>query len=169
MDHFALAVPRTMGQFKKESVSQHRVSMRMSAITIIALFLAAMPGLAQPTTTNSANGGKSSKPASPPPSARAAVLTSAQATALAIQLANDKADALFHQRPFQDGRPAQLLTGKWVWTDGCGVALLDYEASVKLAADGSTNSVKVQLLDGLYRPMYFRSRSPMIIPRQSIP
>jgi hypothetical protein len=74
-------------------------------------------------------------------------LTSTQATALALQLANDKADALYHHRPFQDGRPAQFVTGKWVWSDGCGVALLDYQASVMLAADGSTNNVNVQLLD----------------------
>lgn len=74
-------------------------------------------------------------------------LTSAQATAIALQLANDKADSLYHHRPFQDGRPAQFVTGKWVWSDGRGVALEDYQASVMLAADGSTNHVNVQLLD----------------------
>ncbi|HEV2318729.1 MAG TPA: hypothetical protein VGV18_03200 [Verrucomicrobiae bacterium] len=126
-----------------------------------------MPGLAEPTPTNSSNGGKSSNSAPSPVSVRATVITSAQAAALAIQLANDKADVVFHQRPFQDGRPAQLLMGNWVWNDGCGVALLDYEAAVKLAADGSTNSVKVQVLDGAYDPIYFRS--PMINPTQSIP
>ena len=98
--------------------------MRMSAIFIFAVLLA---------------GCKTSQASSS--------LTSTQATKLAIRLANDKADTLYHHRPFQDGRPAQFVTGKWVWTDGCGVALLDYHASVMLAADGSTNSVNVQLLD----------------------
>jgi hypothetical protein len=82
-----------------------------------------------------------------------ASLTSDQATALAMRLANDKSDALFHQRPFKDGRPAQLAAGKWVWTDGCGVALLDYHASVALAADGSTNSVDIQVLDNNMGPI----------------
>lgn len=117
--------------------------MRMSAFIIFALLLA---------------GCKSSQPES------ASSLTSAQATALAMRLANDKADALYHHRPFQDGRPAQFVTGKWVWTDGCGVALLDYEASVKLAADGSTNSVDVQLLDNMLRPIFPGARTIHGIP-----
>ena len=121
---FTLAVLPAMRQFKESPVSLHRAFMRMSAIIIFALLLM---------------GCKTPQPNS--------FLSSDQATALAIRLANDKADALYHHRPFQDGRPAQFVTGKWVWTDGCGVALLDYHASVILAADGSTNSVNVQLLD----------------------
>lgn len=84
-----------------------------------------------------------------------------------MRLANDKADTLFHHRPFQDGRPAQLVAGQWVWTDERGVALLDYVASVTLAADGSTNHVNVQLLDNSVLPMLMRR--PMGVPGQSIP
>ncbi|HTV42142.1 MAG TPA: hypothetical protein VMF08_16345 [Candidatus Sulfotelmatobacter sp.] len=80
-------------------------------------------------------------------------LSSDQATALALRLANDKADSLYHHRPFQDGQPAQFVAGKWVWMDGRGVALLDYQASVMLAADGSTNSVDVELLDDSLHPV----------------
>lgn len=109
----------------------------MSATIIFALLLAGCK-CSQP--------GASLRPAQPRPHVS---LTSAQATALAIELANDKADDLFHHRPFEDGQPAQLVTGKWVWTDGCGVALADYEASVTLAADGSTNSVDVWLLEDI--------------------
>jgi hypothetical protein len=119
--------------------------MRTSALIIFAALLA---------------GCASSQP-KPGPS-----LTSTQATALALQLANDKADALYHHRPFQDGRPAQFVTGKWVWSDGCGVALLDYQASVMLSADGSTNNVDVQLLDDSLHPglrSYFHGQ-PMIVP-----
>ena len=93
-------------------------------------------------------------------------LTSIQATDLSLRLANDKADAVFHHRPFQDGKPAEFVTGKWVWTDDSGVALLDYQACVKIAADGSTNSVDVQLLDNrldwrIGQPMM---NSPEIMP-----
>jgi len=122
--------------------------MRTSAIIIFAVFLA--------VCTNSQPG-----PAPTLVSGKPASLTSAQATSLAIRLANDKADSIFHHRPFQDGKPARLVTGQWVWTDGCGVALLDYEVRVKLAADGSTNSVKVQLLDNsLHSTFLPMSRMP---------
>ena len=112
----------------------------MSAIIIFALLIAGCKG-PQPAA--------SLGPAQP--TSRVS-LTSAQATTLAIELANDRADDLFHHRPFEDGRPAQFVTGKWVWTDGCGVALVDYQVSVTLSADGSTNSVNVQLLDDMERP-----------------
>jgi hypothetical protein len=122
--------------------------MRMSAIIILAALLA---------------GCASSQPKQSPS------LTSAQATALALQLANDKADTLYHHRPFQDGRVAQFVTGKWVWSDGCGVALLDYQASVMLAADGSTNNVNVQLLDDVEPlPRSFRG-IPIGPPVHSLP
>ena len=144
--------------------------MRMSAIMIFALVLAVMAGFAQPTNRNSTNGGKSSQPGQ---SLTSVKLNSAQATALALRLANEKADALFHHRPFKDGQPAQLLTGKWVWTDGCGVALLDYHVSVMLAVDGSTNRVDVQVWDDSVRPMFFRSQpgfpGQRFLPGQSIP
>ena len=116
--------------------------MRMSALIIFALLLAGCRG---------SQAGASLRPALPKPRVS---LTSAQATTLAIELANDKADDLFHHRPFEDGRPAQFVTGKWVWTDGRGVAMADYQVSVTLAADGTTNSVDVQLLDDMLRPTF---------------
>ena len=130
--------------------------MKMSAFIISALLLAAIIGFAQPTNRNSANGG-------------AAELTSAQATSVALRLANEKANALFHHRPFKDGQPARLLAGKWVWTDGCGVALLDYHASVTLAADGSTNRVDIQVWDDTMRPYFFRSQPGFPGPMRSVP
>lgn len=135
--------------------------MRMSAIIVFALLLAAMPGLTQPTNRNSANGGKTSQPGQ---SLNSVHLTSAQATVLALRLANEKADAIFHHRPFKDGQPAQLVTGKWVWTDGCGVALSDYHASVVLGADGSTNRVDIQVWDNSMRPLFFRSQPGFPVP-----
>lgn len=129
--------------------------MRMLAIIVFALLLAAMPGLTQPATNNSAKGGMTSQPGQ---SLGSIQLTSSQATALAIRLANDKADALFHHRPFKDGQPAQLVTGKWVWTDGCGVALMDYHASVVLGSNGSTNRVDIQVWDDSLRPLFFRNQ-----------
>jgi len=80
-----------------------------------------------------------------------APLTAVQAQTLAMGLANDKADTLFHRRPFQDGQPAQLDSGRWLWTDSRGAGLLYFRARVELAADGSTNSVDVELLDDALR------------------
>ncbi|MGH7942998.1 MAG: hypothetical protein ACREE6_14655 [Limisphaerales bacterium] len=110
--------------------------MRFPATIIVALLLAGCASSQQRGASRA-----------PVPLKPRVSLTSAQAAELALQLANDKADALFHNHPFADGRPAQYVAGKWVWTDGCGVALVDYQASVTLAADGSTNSVDIQLLD----------------------
>ena len=76
-----------------------------------------------------------------------AALTPEQAKARAVQLANDKAAALYQGRPFQDGQPARLMDGRWVWTDTRGFGHADIQATVELAADGSTNRVDVQLLD----------------------
>ncbi|HEX4264285.1 MAG TPA: hypothetical protein VH597_08090 [Verrucomicrobiae bacterium] len=75
-------------------------------------------------------------------------ITSAQAAALSAQLANDKADAAYHRRPFQNNQPAQFKDGRWVWTDGHGAGALDIQATVELAANGSTNSVDVKVMDG---------------------
>jgi len=72
-----------------------------------------------------------------------ASLTAEQATALAMRLANDKACTVFHRQPFHDPQPARFDGGRWVWrqlTPG------DIEATVELAADGSTNSVILNLL-----------------------
>jgi hypothetical protein len=82
-----------------------------------------------------------------------ASLTAEQAKTLAMRLANDKADTLFHQRPFQGGQPAHFEAGRWVWTDSRGAGLEDFQATVELAADGSTNKVDIRLLDDALRPM----------------
>jgi hypothetical protein len=84
-------------------------------------------------------------------SQRSAPLTAAQAETLAMRLANDKADKLFHHRPFQDSQPAHFAAGRWIWTDSHGVGLEDFQARVELAADGSTNSVDIKLLDDVLR------------------
>ncbi|MGA9778240.1 MAG: hypothetical protein ACLPRE_13735 [Limisphaerales bacterium] len=89
-------------------------------------------------------------------SQQSAGLTAAQAGTLALRLANDKADALFHHRPFQDGQLAQFTAGHWIWTDSHGAGLLQFQATVELAADGSTNIVDVKLLDDALLPMRTR-------------
>lgn len=86
-------------------------------------------------------------------------ITSEQAAALSAQLANDKADSLYHRRPFQNNHPAQFEDGRWVWTDGHGAGTLDIQATVELAANGSTNSVDVKVLDSA-------NISFLIIPRR---
>ena len=74
-------------------------------------------------------------------------LTADQAKAVAIQLANEKAAVTYHSQPFHDGQPPSFVAGHWTWRQlGTG----DIEATVELAADGSTNSVAlIQLVDKL--------------------
>jgi hypothetical protein len=74
-------------------------------------------------------------------------LTAAQATTLAQRLANDEAFARYRCRPFHDGQPAHFEQGRWVWSDLKGAGQLDLDATVTLAADGSTNRVDLKLLD----------------------
>jgi hypothetical protein len=78
---------------------------------------------------------------------QAASLTTDQAKAVAIRLANEKAAATYHSQPFHDGQPPSFVAGHWTWRQlGTG----DIEATVELAADGSTNSVAlIQLVDKL--------------------
>ena len=83
-----------------------------------------------------------------------ASLTADQAKAVAIRLANDKASTVYHCQPFRDGQPARLVAGHWVWTDLQGYGRGDIQATVELAADGSTHKVEVQLLDS---QIYFNS------------
>lgn len=79
-------------------------------------------------------------------------LTAQQAEMLAIQLANKEADKVFHRQPFEAKMPPHFEAGHWVWTGSRGAGLLDFQATVELAADGSTNSVDVKLLDDALRP-----------------
>jgi hypothetical protein len=77
-------------------------------------------------------------------------LSAEQATTLAIQLANAKAQAMYHRQPFGDGQPAALESGHWVWRQ---LAPGDLEAEVELAADSSTNAVSLFILsDIINRP-----------------
>ena len=78
---------------------------------------------------------------------KSASLTAEQAKTVAMRLANDKASTLYHCQPFRDGQPARFVAGQWVWDDLQGFGHSDVQATVKLAADGSTISVDLQLLD----------------------
>jgi hypothetical protein len=77
-----------------------------------------------------------------------ASLTADLARAVAIRLANETAAATYHSQPFHDGQPPGFEAGRWTWRQlGPG----DIEATVELAADGSTNSVALnQLVDKLF-------------------
>ena len=74
-------------------------------------------------------------------------ITAEQAMTTAVQLANDKCDALYQKHPFQAAHLPQFTGGRWIWTDVQGVGLVDMEAKVELASDGSTNRVDIKLLD----------------------
>jgi hypothetical protein len=74
-----------------------------------------------------------------------ASLTADQAKPVAIHLANEKAAATYHSQPFHDGQPPSFVAGHWTWRQ---LVTGDLEATVELAADGSTNSVTInQLVD----------------------
>lgn len=82
-------------------------------------------------------------------SQRSASLTKEQATTKGVQLANDKANAIFHCQPFIDGKPAQFVAGHWVWTDKAAYGQMDLEVTVTLAANSSTNQVNLRMLDNM--------------------
>jgi hypothetical protein len=74
-----------------------------------------------------------------------ATLTAEEAKTLAIRLANEKAAVTYHSQPFHDGKPPSFVAGHWTWSQ---LGTDDIEATVELAADGSTNSVNIiQLVD----------------------
>jgi hypothetical protein len=78
-------------------------------------------------------------------SRQSASLTADQAKTVAIHLANEKAAATYHSQPFHDGQPPSFVAGHWTWRQ---LVTGDLEATVELAADGSTNSVTInQLVD----------------------
>jgi len=87
-------------------------------------------------------------------------LTADRAGTLSVQLANDKAEAIYHRRPFVNNQPAQFENGRWTWSDSHGIGKLDYEATVKLAANGATNSVTIQVTDDALHPQ-------MVVPDDS--
>jgi hypothetical protein len=81
-------------------------------------------------------------------------LTAGQAGALAVRLANDKAQSMFQHHPFMDNQPVSFQSGHWVWSESRGFGLLDYQAKVVLAADGSTNLVDLKVLDSTVLPEF---------------
>jgi hypothetical protein len=80
-------------------------------------------------------------------SRQSASLTTEQATTTAMRLANDKASTLYQHQPFVAGQPAQFVAGHWLWVAQQGFGRGDIQATVELAADGSTNSVDLQLFE----------------------
>jgi hypothetical protein len=80
---------------------------------------------------------------------QSASLTSDQANTVATRLASDKALALYHCSPFSSSEAARFLEGHWVWVGHQGYGHGDIQATVELAADGSTNSVVLRLLDNM--------------------
>lgn len=70
-----------------------------------------------------------------------------QATGLAVKLANERAQALYHCQPFRDGPSAEFVQGRWVWSDLKAQGQLDVEGSVSFGADGANLSVSVIILD----------------------
>jgi len=76
-----------------------------------------------------------------------APLTAEQAKAVAMRVANDKSSVICHRKPFHDGQPATFASGHWQWRE---LAPGDVEATVELAADGSTNSVAINILSETY-------------------
>jgi hypothetical protein len=76
---------------------------------------------------------------------QSASLTAEQAKTVAMRLANERAFTFYHCKPFRDDQPARLVAGHWVWTDRQGYGHGDIQATVEIAADGSTNNVDLQL------------------------
>jgi hypothetical protein len=80
-------------------------------------------------------------------SRQSASLTTEQATTVAVRLANEKASMLYQHQPFVASQPAQFVAGHWLWIARQGFGGGDVQARVELGADGSTNSVDLQLFD----------------------
>ncbi len=78
-------------------------------------------------------------------------LTPAEAGELAQKLANQKAQGLYNCQPFRQMVPAQWVQGHWVWRDREGYGNGDVEASVRLASDGTSPEVNVDVLYSSYR------------------
>jgi hypothetical protein len=83
---------------------------------------------------------------------QSAPLTAEQASVIATRLANEKASAVYHCQPFQNSELPRSEAGHWIWSEQRGFGTGDIQASVELAADGSTNSVSIQLYDSKAPP-----------------
>jgi hypothetical protein len=100
-------------------------------------------------------------------SRQSASLNPEQATTMALKLANDKAQAVYHCQPFHDGVHVCFIRDRWEWSAQTGMGTGDVEATVVLAEDGSTNQVSFQTLVNMnnisFLPNSFR-RSTQGIP-----
>jgi uncharacterized protein YcfL len=76
-----------------------------------------------------------------------APLTAEQAKTVAMRLANNKAFTLYDCQPFRDSQPVRFVAGHWIWVEQQGFGNSDIQATVQLAADGSTHNVDLQLLN----------------------
>src|ERR1039457_1605375 len=88
-------------------------------------------------------------------SRQSASLTTEQATTIAMRLANDKASTLYQHQPFVAGQPAQFVAGHWLWVARQGFGNGDIQATVELAAEGTTNHVDIQLSDSQNLPLHY--------------
>lgn len=70
-------------------------------------------------------------------------LTMAEAGILAQHLANAKAQSIYQCSPFNRTVLAQWVPEGWFWQDRRGWGSSDYEATVKLASDGTKPEVTV--------------------------
>jgi hypothetical protein len=82
---------------------------------------------------------------------RTTPLAADQAGALAQQLANEKAQALFHCQPFHDGPPAQFVQRHWTWHRLQAQGQGDIEANVEFEADGAKPKISVVRLESRAR------------------
>ena len=76
-----------------------------------------------------------------------APMNAEEAARFASAAANHRARELYDCEPFGHERPAQVVDGRWVWSDSRGQGRADLEATVEFAADGSMQSVDVLWLD----------------------
>ena len=70
-----------------------------------------------------------------------------EASRLAQQLANQRAQILFQLQPFRNGPQARFTAGRWEWRDQRGYGHGDMEARVSFDPNGSRPDVEVLLLD----------------------
>jgi beta-lactamase regulating signal transducer with metallopeptidase domain len=73
-------------------------------------------------------------------------LTAEEARRIAVQLANAKVFTVYRCEPFGSGRPARFEQGRWVWIGLQGYGAGDIQATVEVAANGSTNAVNLEFL-----------------------
>ena len=76
-------------------------------------------------------------------------LTPDKAGSLAQQLANEKAQALYHCQPFQKTEPAQFIDGHWVWHQIQGQGKGDLEARIEFKPDGADPKITLTRLESI--------------------